>query len=149
MQCLHHSPRISNNNRIWRNIFNDYRTGTNLRIVSDGYVAYDANVWSNLYSVLNDRCCIILINSETLGTDSRILPKNYIITYNSVPINYTSMCCMKESEVTTNLCVVRYIASKYLLSDNIARWVPPVALLWYRCFMRTNISYHSCGTAHI
>lgn len=33
--------------------------------------------------------------------------------------------------------------------DNIARWVPPVALLWYRCFMRTNISYHSCGTAHI
>lgn len=34
-------------------------------------------------------------------------------------------------------------------TDNIARWVPPVALLWYRCFMRTNISYHSCGTAHI
>ena len=28
------------------------------------------------------------------------------------------------------------------LFDNIARWVPPVALLWYRCFMRTNISYH-------
>lgn len=38
-------------------------------------------------------------------------------------------------------------ADKYI--DNIARWVPPVALLWYRCFMRTNISYHSCGTAHI
>ena len=37
----------------------------------------------------------------------------------------------------------------FYFADNIARWVPPVALLWYRCFMRTNISYHSCGTAHI
>ena len=84
--------------------------------MADSYVANNTNIWTYLYSVLNNRCCIILINSETLGTDSRILPKNYIITYNGVPINYTSMCSMKESEVTTNLCVVRYIASKYLLS---------------------------------
>jgi hypothetical protein len=81
-----------------------------------------------------------LIN-ETVGKEADA-QRGTAVLQNTMAAEFTMM---KGWEKKYN----NYLKTANGYADNIARWVPPVALLWYRCFMRTNISYHSCGTAHI
>ena len=75
----------------------------------------------------------------------------YPICCKIFPVSTNKVCFISWNGAHFNCnpkAIATYVA-EHNYDDNIARWVPPVALLWYRCFMRTNISYHSCGTAHI